>query len=79
MKLVQPLIDDIQDGSHFGVTQYEYDANDNCIYKGCNTDILASDDHTDWIITKYTYDADSNCTKKQVRVTTWTDRASGWS
>lgn len=56
--------------------QYDYTSG-NLDYKGINTDRSADDADTDWIIFKYTW-VSNNCTKIQMRITSWTNRASGW-
>jgi hypothetical protein len=60
----------------FPYEQFDYTSG-NIDYKGINTDIAAADTDPDWIIFKYTWTGD-NCTKIQMRITSWTLRASGW-
>lgn len=57
--------------------QFEYDVSNNVIYSGINGNYSAADGDTDWYITKFTWSG-SNCTKKQRRLTSWTNRATGW-
>ena len=65
-------------GSPTGQTLYDYDAKGNCIYKGDNEDLEASEDDVDWAITKYTYDQNDYCNHKLKRIGSWTDRETGW-
>ena len=63
---------------YYALVRFDYDANQRIIYKGENQDIAAADGDTDWTITKYYYDANGMVLEMRVRVTSWTDRASGW-
>ena len=57
---------------------YDYDVNDNLIYKGVHITYNAADGDTDHYILKYTYTGD-NVTKKQLAVGAWTNRTGlGW-
>ena len=63
---------------YYAYTKFDYDANGRILYRGENADIDALDSDTDWVITKYYYDANGMVLEMRVRVTSWTDRASGW-
>lgn len=54
-------------------TLYDYDVNDNVIYKGFHITYNAADSDTSHYIIKYTYTGD-NVTKKQLAVGAWTNR-----
>ena len=58
-------------------TRYENDSDGNAIYKGLHTNYKASTSDKNWLITKYTYSGD-NVEQKDVRTTSWDDRAIGW-
>jgi len=58
-------------------TQVEYNSSNNPIYIGRNTDLSAADGDTDWYITRIDW-IGNNWTRKRVRITSWTLRASGW-
>jgi hypothetical protein len=60
----------------FPYEQYDYTSG-NLDYAGFNTDITAADADTDWLIFKYEWSA-GNCVKIRMRITSWTDRATGW-
>jgi len=63
--------------NYWASKQYDY-ATGKLDYVGCNTDVSAGDGDTDWYIWKYTWTGE-NLTKVQgPRVTSWTNRASGW-
>jgi hypothetical protein len=64
-------------GVYFPETRYDYDADDNCIYKGEHTTLNVSEDDTEWRITKYDYTSGNNVHKRK-RVTSWTLKADGW-
>lgn len=64
-------------GGCFPYVQMEEDSNGNIIYKGINGSLSATDAQTDWIIFKYTWGT-TIPTKIQMRVTSWTNRSSGW-
>lgn len=70
---VEKLLSD----SYWNLQKYDYTSG-NLDYAGKNTDLSALDADTDWYIWKYTW-VGSNCTLIQgPRVTSWTNRASGW-
>jgi len=54
----------------------EWDVDD-LIYRGVNENAKASDDTYDWEITKNVYVAGA-LTESTVRITSWTNRATGW-
>lgn len=66
----------------FAVEQYDWAAGTvsgfNAIYEGFNGNYSAADGDTTWVIIKNTYDANDNVTKRQMRVTSWASRTSGW-
>lgn len=64
-------------GIYWPKTKFDYDVDGNCIYKGCNDDLSATDGDTDWWITRFDYTL-SVCNQKRVRKTSWTNRAVGW-
>ena len=55
--------------AHNGSNQVEY--------RGLNTNIAAADAATDWIIFRYYYTGNL-LTKRKMRVTSWTNKSSGW-
>lgn len=57
--------------------QYDYDGSGNCVYIGKNIDLSANDGDTDWYITQFSWSG-GNCVQKRERITSWTNRASGW-
>ena len=63
---------------YYALTRMDYDATGRLIYRGENDDIAANDSDTDWVITKYYYSASGSLIEMRVRVTSWTDRATGW-
>ena len=68
----------IIDVNEAGYFKYDYDVNDNCIYKGYNSQVNPGDDEINWMITRYWYDADGNCEKKRTRKISWSNRTVGW-
>lgn len=64
-------------GSYFKDIRYDYDVDGNCIYKGQHLTLSASQSDVNWYVIRYDY-TDGNCTQKRFRVTSWTNRASGW-
>lgn len=76
----------VSDRGAFGVAifdffpdiRFDYDGDNNCIYRGSHTTLGESTSSTDWQITKFDYDSDNNVTRKRYRVTSWTGRTSGW-
>jgi hypothetical protein len=60
----------------FPVSKFDWTSGD-LDYMGINGRIDAADADTDWIIVKYTWVAGNPTLIKQ-RVTSWTNRSSGW-
>ena len=59
--------------------KYDYDVNDNTIYKGRHITYNAAESDTQWYIIKYTYDGSQRLIDKQYAVGAWTNRATlGW-
>ena len=64
----------------WGRTEYEYDGDDDWIYKGLHETVTADGSESDWVITKYTMDANKNITIKQKLTGIWNNRATlTWS
>lgn len=61
----------------FAVEQYAWNANGTLAYKGVNDVRAAADADTDWVIFKYSYTG-SQVIKIEQRITSWTNRATGW-
>ena len=58
--------------------KYDYDpVTGDCIYKGMNTSLNASDDDVTWFILRFDYTS-GDCTQKRVKTTSWTERTIGW-
>lgn len=70
-------LEELAIGNYFPDIRFEYDGDGNCIYKGMNQTLDASEGATDWNIFRYDYTT-GNCIRKRYRVTSWTNRASGW-
>jgi len=64
-------------GNYFKDVRYDYDSDDNCIYKGMHLTLGAATSDGSWYIIRYDYTS-GNCTRKRFRVTSWDNRASGW-
>lgn len=64
-------------GSYFKNVRYDYDSNGNCIYKGMHLTLEASQSDNSWYIIRYDY-ISGNCTQKRFRITSWTNRTTGW-
>ena len=62
---------------YFKDVRYDYDVNDNCIYKGQHLILDSATSNLFWYIIRYDY-TDGNCTRKRFRITSWDDRALGW-
>ena len=62
---------------YFKDARYDYNVDNNCIYKGQHLilDTLTSD--VFWHIFRYDY-IDGNCVRKRFRITSWDDRTLGW-
>ena len=60
----------------FPYEQYDWTSGD-LDYYGINDDIAAADSDTDWIIYKCEWTS-GKITKMRMRVTSWTNRSSGW-
>ena len=59
------------------IVKYDFEGGNVPVYIGFNKSYDAADGDTDWIVTKFTWDG-YNPSTKSVRVTSWTDRGSGW-
>ncbi len=57
--------------------KYDYNATGDCIYKGMNTSLSATNGYADWYIVKFDYTS-GDCTQKRVKTTSWTLRTVGW-
>ena len=65
-------------GSYWRKTLYDYDVDDNVIYKGWHTTHNALDSDAGHYIMKFTYSG-ANVVKKQLAVGAWTNRSGlGW-
>ena len=58
-------------------TKYDYDADSQLIYKGCNDALNAADGDIDWWISRFDWTS-GNITQARVRKTSWTNRTMGW-
>lgn len=64
-------------GSYFKDVRYDYDSDDNCIYKGLHLTLGAAESDGSWFIIRYDYTS-GNCIHKRFRITSWTNRTVGW-
>lgn len=83
VRMTQPLseggtVEEAVEGVLWEDLRYEYSSG-NCVYKGMNETMNASVNADTWYIIKYEYDGDGNCTRKRVQLTSWTNRATGWT
>jgi len=62
---------------YYNTIRYDYNGDGTLAYKGEHTDQNASVDDPNWIITKYFYSG-GMMTHMRIRITSWTDRSSGW-
>ena len=64
-------------GAYWLNIKYDYNANGELIYKGCNDDLNAANGDTDWYITRFDY-TNGSVIQVRIRKTSWTNRAIGW-
>lgn len=80
VRMKQPATsEEIETSTRFRDVRYEYDSGGNLIYKGLNETMNAATSSTDWYVWKYEYDGNGNLVRKRLQVTSWDNRATGWS
>ena len=84
VRMTQPLtnvdeLEDVNKGIYWLSTRYQWDGNNNSIYKGVHETLNASVDSTDWQITKMTWDGSNPIYIQGPTQGAWSNRENlGW-